>query len=327
MAKRHCILVVIDPTTKEQPALSKAADFAAHIDADLALLTCIFDPDVAHLEWVTGESLAHRRAALIEEQFRFLEKLAEPLRGNGRKVSIKVSWDKPLHEAVIREALRIDPEFVVKDTHHHSAISRALFTNTDWHLIRDCPFPLWLVKPAPLRNHAAVIAAIDPTHEHDQTAALDAQIIQTAQLLSAMFENHVQLVHVFEPPTPALTGDISAVTPVLPPMDPELIGKARYAHDKALNELAADNGFPDEHVHLFEGNVVRALPAAADELNADIVVMGAIARSALQRALIGHTAEQTLDRFSCDVVIVKPEDFKSPVESIPAIYGHVEKTG
>ncbi len=33
MAKRHRILVVIDPTSEEQPALAKAADFAGHIDA------------------------------------------------------------------------------------------------------------------------------------------------------------------------------------------------------------------------------------------------------------------------------------------------------
>ena len=77
MAKRHRILVVIDPTSEEQPALSKAADFAAHINAELALLTCIFDPDVAHVEWVTGDSLEHLRNAAIDEQFAVLEKLAE----------------------------------------------------------------------------------------------------------------------------------------------------------------------------------------------------------------------------------------------------------
>ena len=50
MAKRHSILVVIDPTTEEQPALSKAAGFAKHIGADLTLLACIFDPDIAHVQ-------------------------------------------------------------------------------------------------------------------------------------------------------------------------------------------------------------------------------------------------------------------------------------
>jgi universal stress protein E len=325
MAKRHRILVVIDPTSEEQPALSKAADFAAHINAELALLTCIFDPDVAHVEWVTGDSLEHLRNAAIDEQFAVLEKLAEPLRAAGRTVSLKVAWDKPLHEAIVREALRISPEFVVKDTHHHSAISRALFTNTDWHLIRECPFPLWLVKPMPAPANATVMAAIDPTHEHDQTAALDHRIVQTAQLFSAMFEERVELVHIFEPPPPMITGVFPSTVPAVPGSQ-ELIDRARAAHVEALSTMAAEGGFPAEQVHIREGDQVKALPEAAAELQANIVVMGAIARSALQRAFIGHTAEQTLEHFHCDVVVVKPVDFKSPVESIPPIYGHAERT-
>jgi len=325
MAKRHCILVVIDPTSDELPALSKAADFATHIDADLALLACIFNPDIAHVEWVTGDSLKHLRNAAIDEQFEKLKKLAESLRATGRTVSIKVAWDKPLHEAIIREALRISPEFVVKDTHHHSVISRTLFTNTDWHLIRECPYPLWLVKPTPTPANATVMAAVDPTHEHDQTAALDHRIVQTAQLFSAMFEERVELVHIFEPPPPMITGVFPTTAPAMPDSQ-ELIDRARAAHVEALDTLAADGGFPAGQVHFREGNQVKALPEAASELHANIVVMGAVARSALQRAVIGHTAEQTLEHFDCDVVVVKPDDFKSPVEAIPPIYGHVEKT-
>ena len=63
MANKQTILVVIDPTTKDQPALSKAAEFAKHIGADLALLVCIFDPDIAHVQWVTGSDLEHLRSA------------------------------------------------------------------------------------------------------------------------------------------------------------------------------------------------------------------------------------------------------------------------
>lgn len=326
MAKRHSILAVVDPTSEDQPALSKAADFAKCIGADLALLTCIFNPDIAHAEWVTGESLAKVRTAEIDEQFKVLERLAGPLRDMGLTVSIKVVWDKPLHEAITREALKVEPDFVVKDTHHHSAIGRALFTNTDWHLIRECPAPLWLVKPEPAPENATVMAAIDPTHEHDQTAALDHRIIQTAQLFAAMFEERVELVHVFEPPPPPVVGVFPTAAPAMPGVE-ELADKARRVHKEALQTLAADGGFPAEQVHLREGDQVDELPKAATDLHTTIVVMGAIARSTFQRAIVGHTAEKTLEHFHCDVVIVKPEDFESPIAAIPPIYGHTEKTG
>lgn len=327
MAKRHSILVVTDPTSEDQPALRKAADFAGRIGADLTLLACIFNSDIARAEWVTGEDLDKLRNAQIDRQFAVLEKLAKPLRRAGLSVSIKVLWDKPLHEAIVREALRIEPDFVVKDTHHHSALSRALFTNTDWHLIRECPAPLWLVKPSKAPGHANVMAAIDPTHEHDQTAALDHRIIRTAQLFATMFEDRVDLVHVFEPPPPPVIGVFPTTAPATPAADPELLDKARQAHEKALRTLAADGGFPAEQVIFREGSPSRVLPELAGELHADIVVMGAIARSPLQRAIVGHTAETALDRLPCDVVIVKPDDFESPVAAIPPIHGHAEKTG
>jgi universal stress protein E len=327
VADKQTILVVIDPTTEDQPALLKAAEFAKHIGADLALLVCFFDPDIAHVQWVTGSDLEHLRVAAIDAAFSALEQFTEQMRGEGRAVSYKVVWDNPLHEAIVREALRVDADFVVKDTHHHSVISRALFTNTDWHLIRECPCPLWLVKSISAPNHPAVVAAIDPTHEHDQTTALDHRIIQTAQLLSVMFEERVQLVHVFEPPSPPLTGPFIAPAAALSSLDPSLVEQARNAHVKAVQTLAADIGFPAEQVHIRDGDQVEVLPEIAGELNANIVVMGAIARSRMQRAIVGHTAEKALELFPCDVVVVKPEDFKSPVEEIPPIYGFAEKSG
>jgi len=47
----------------------------------------------------------------------------------------------------------------------------------------------------------------------------------------------------------------------------------------------------------------------ADEVRADVLVMGAVARGALERLFVGSTAEAVLDKLSCDVLIVKPADF------------------
>ena len=39
-----------------------------------------------------------------------------------------------------------------------------------------------------------------------------------------------------------------------------------------------------------------------------LVVMGALARWSLKRAVIGSTAERVLDSLPCDVLIVRPEN-------------------
>lgn len=43
--------------------------------------------------------------------------------------------------------------------------------------------------------------------------------------------------------------------------------------------------------------------------------MGAVSRSGLKRLLIGNTAEQIVDDLGCDVLVVKPREFKTRVKS------------
>jgi hypothetical protein len=49
------------------------------------------------------------------------------------------------------------------------------------------------------------------------------------------------------------------------------------------------------------------LPTVARSIKAQMVVMGAIARSRVDRLFLGSTAEQVLDALPCDVLMVKPK--------------------
>jgi nucleotide-binding universal stress UspA family protein len=54
-------------------------------------------------------------------------------------------------------------------------------------------------------------------------------------------------------------------------------------------------------------------PQAKASPHASIVVMGAISRSGLKGFFIGNTAERVLDSLNCDVLVVKPTNFKQRV--------------
>jgi universal stress protein E len=45
----------------------------------------------------------------------------------------------------------------------------------------------------------------------------------------------------------------------------------------------------------------------------DIITMGAVARSVIDRLLVGSTIEHVVDHVDCDVLLVKPEGFICPV--------------
>jgi universal stress protein E len=77
----------------------------------------------------------------------------------------------------------------------------------------------------------------------------------------------------------------------------------------ALSVLAREYQIDERNVHLEIDSPAGLLPSLAEELHADFVVMGAISRSGMKRALVGSTAEVVLERLPCDALIVKPPDF------------------
>jgi universal stress protein E len=107
------------------------------------------------------------------------------------------------------------------------------------------------------------------------------------------------IVHVFH-----------AFNPYINPDDPNIIEEA---HESALNELAGKFEIPEDRVHLRAGDTADLLPHLVREYAADLVIMGAVSRSRLEQAIIGSTAENSLDRLPCDVLVIKPKGFISPV--------------
>lgn len=318
------ILTVIDPTVDTQPALDRATALARSTGAVLELFICDYDQCLAgnlagnlaakapeHLagaRFLDGASLQNARSTLLSQHQRRLETLADEVRASGLTVEYDVAWDHPLHEGIVRKAIASGASLVVKDTHYHPAVARSLFSNTDWNLIRACPVELLLVKPRPMAATPRVIAAVDPLHEHDKPAGLDHRILRSAANICAAMNGHLHVFHSFDP-APALAMSADSVTMPLAVPARELVDSIRTTHTRAVDQLVEEHGIRRDRVHVHQGPPHRVLIDLAEELQADLVVMGAVSRSGLKRLFLGSTAEQMLDRLPCDVLIVKPAGF------------------
>ena len=56
------------------------------------------------------------------------------------------------------------------------------------------------------------------------------------------------------------------------------------------------------------GNPAKVILATAEELPADVIVMGSVGRSGLDLALIGSVVEKVMRKAPCHVLIVKPPE-------------------
>ena len=307
------ILVVIDPTEREQPALARAAWVAETCGTALHLLVCYYNEYLSGDRLFDSPSLAKARAEVIAAQEQHLDELAHPLRERGIRVTTAATWDHPLYAGIVRHAMEQKANLVFKDTHHHSAVTRAFLSNTDWNLIRTCPVPLWLVKPRDFSAVPKFIAAIDPMNQNDKPAALDDEIIQLGKTLAANTDGELHAFHSYDPRIAVATATANAYIPVSLPFD-EIEQQMHDDHQKRFGEITSFHGIPDENAHLVAGLTHEELPAVADSLAADVVIMGAVARNRWKLLFIGATAERTLEHLPCDLLIVKPDWFRTPVE-------------
>jgi universal stress protein E len=297
--------------------LRKAATLAKAFGARIELFHAILEPDPGrgYPQTITAKAMVQARAATVARCEQRLLKVAASAVFKGLRVSSTASWDFPPHEAIVRRAQAIKADLVVAATRPHRLGAGLLLAQTDWELIRQCPAPVLIVKSARPYRKPVVLAAVDPFHAHARPAGLDPKLVVTGAGFAKLLGGSLQLFHAFMPLSSVAA--MPGAPPVMLPASAEKAYEGRIA--RSVQDLGVAARVPKTRCHLYMGGVTEGLDAATRHVHADLVVMGAVSRSALTRLFIGNTAEKVLDRLSCDVLVVKPRGFKSKVASRPAL--------
>lgn len=207
-----------------------------------------------------------------------------------------------MYESIVRHVAHTQPDLVLQSASYHSRLEDLFLSNRDWQLIKACPAPLLLSKSRQWRDHPTIIAAVDPMHGKDEHATLDRQILYAAKHIAALFGAELQVFH--------------SVNEVL--FSGAAVQEAHAVHERKCLALLASVDIASDKLVIVDAPVPAVLPAIAKDLQADLVIMGAVSRSRLGDLFIGNTAEQVLDNLDTDVLIMKPEGFQSPVRALPS---------
>ncbi len=300
VARIRKILVIVDPGEEVQLAVDRGEQLARALGASLELFTCGYMSSLETDHFLEEERLEKARRACMREWATRLESRAASLRERDVEVVTDVAWKRPLHDGILHKVAASQPDLVIKQTAYHSPLKRALFTNTDWQLIRECPVPLLLVKLATWKEPGAIIAAVDPLHTRDKPADLDHRILETMSSLAEAMSWTPWALHCW-------TGDAFDVEPE----ESERLSLEGYdtAHRERLRELVQKYpAVTADHVIAARGRVEDELCDKAADVGANITVMGAVSRSVIRQWILGNTAEKVLDRIGTDVLVVKPDD-------------------
>jgi universal stress protein E len=296
------ILVLMEPGAESQPAFDAAMVLAKRYGSRLELLIGVFqDLHVAYFEPMTA-TLQEFHDSIMAGHRAMLERYVQLAADEGVNALGEALWGTPFHEIVLARVAATRPDLVVKHSVYHNRIERTLFTGSDWHLVRDCPAPLLLVKEPARLVGARLLVCVDPMHMHDKPAALDHQLLRRGAALAHRLGGELHALHVFSVPAPVgVVGDAFIASAIMPPVD-ESLEQARAGCGK----LAAEHGIAPERTHFRVGVPSRDIVAQARETDAGLVLMGAVSRRRLERWFVGSTAEAVLDRLPCNVWVEKP---------------------
>ena len=315
------LYVVENPAAESSAAVARAVSLAENNQARLTVLHVAEEPRLG--PFAGSVKIEEFRSRLLRQT---TEQLSDLIRGTGDRTNVVVDirFGTAFIE-IVREVLRNQHDLVIKTVGEGGAHS-FLFGGTDQHLLRKCPCPVWIMVGETSANYRHILAAVDfdPWEECGEENAvedaLNRRIIGLAASLAASDFAQLHVVHAWEAISDSMIrvfgSDLS---------DEEAATHRDHEwreHQSRLDALdnrmrgqfsSEAHGYLAPRFHLRKGSPRDVIPALANELKADLVVMGTVSRTGIPGLLIGNTAEVILNNLECSVLAVKPAGFVTPV--------------
>ena len=316
------ILCVVEPGEACKPALARAVTLAENNQAGLTVVdvTAQITAGIGMPEG--GPISADLQAAMVSAHAQGLETLIDPYRKR-IEIQSKVLIGTPFLE-IIREVLRNAHDLVIKIPENPDWLDR-LFGSDDMHLLRKCPCPVWLIKPQAPKSYRRILAAVDvddayPPAEMESRRALNRQILEMASSLALSEFAELHILSVWHAIGESAMGGAFMYTP-----EEKIIAyveQVRRQHESSLDGLVREvtsnlgqdaMGYLKPQTHLVKGWARKEIPALAKRIEADLVVMGTVARTGIPGFIMGNTAETILNQIDCSVLAIKPPGFVTPI--------------
>lgn len=294
------ILVIVSGKRREHIALGRALQLAEFYDIKLHLLSCVYDPGTELSPLIKSNLKQEIKDKKLQTRLDYLDEIKKSIESKGIPVATKVIWHRKIQKAVIQACDEINPDLVIKRISENATSVNPFTMPVDWQLLRNCPAPLLLVKDEKWRMPSPVLAAVDAASEDKNEQAFNHQIVAYAKLLSRLTDApaHVVTTHI----TPSLDNAVTIPDFNLDDLKQEV---EQLNRDK-LTELVSPHNVNEDHLHVIEGLAEDRIPALAQQISAQLVVMGTISRRGFSGAFMGNTAERVLTLLQCEVLALKP---------------------
>lgn len=300
MSQFQRLLAIVDPQLRHSPGLQRAAALARSSGAIVHVAALVETPALVALlpEEIRNRTREGYAAACRER----LEVQIEPLRNQGLTITREIFVTSDRRAEILQHVAELQPDLLIKDVQHEGELKRTFTTPLDWHLLRECAVPLYLVAAGGHAQPRKIVAAVDTSRVAARDSGLNRRIIEAANGLALQNDAELHLLHTYDPLRYYMMAD-AAVPSV---SWGELAGDLRDTAEQDFQTLAEAYGVATERRHFLIGSPILTLADFAREQQVDVLVMGRVQRKGLDK-LVGSTTEHALYQAPCSILAIAPE--------------------
>ncbi|WP_417319055.1 universal stress protein [Emcibacter sp.] len=259
------VLVIIDPAEEVQYALRRAL-----------LMNEIIDGGVSIHLFITVE-MDH----IGRESFEFhcnndwFSDLVKPLHKAGIHYTAEVFWTEDWQKSVVAAVDRYGAGLIIMSDYATEKHQNELSASR-WALFRVAPCPVLIVHPSAQMHRKTILAAVNMQTDNPRYVELNENILAVSRMMANSYGAEKHVVNAYED------------TMEFP--------------DRAM--LLRETDTVQENIHVQQGDPVTIISTVADDIDADIVVIGTLSRKGIMAAVRGNKSEEIIRRLNRDVMVI-----------------------
>ncbi len=296
MQSLNDVLVVLgDDRDAAAYLLEKTEAVARGSGAQVHVVRVVYE-GIAELSASAIDAAADLKSFILASEETVTEEMVDNVRHRLPSLETATIWNPRLWEGVLHAASQTGADLIIKGASRHPRFGEFVRTPDDWNLLRSSEVPVMLVKPEAWKPEPTIICALDAFDEaHDD---LNVALLKEGDALSRILHGSLHLVTAY-PLFERWVGELGG----LRDYDSLKRDVEKEIRDRIV-ALAGGAGVAYERLYADEGPPEHVIATLAEDLSAELVVVGTHARQGLKGMVLGNTSERLVHHLATDVVTV-----------------------
>jgi len=295
MIKR--ILVITPKDSKDTAAVQRGISLASLCNAQLEIIDFCYE-ELEAIARQTGTSQSKLKSEIINHKSEILEKTIKSLCNSNTdyknlNINSQVIWENKIYEWIIKKTTDKKYDLVIKSGRRSET---TFYTPTDFHLIRKCKAPVYLLTSKKWKKKSLVLIALNVEDQNRAKQRQNIKLLETGRVMADAIGAELDVCFVIRIPEILKELDVVDTT--------TYSKKAREEFLPKVIKMVEPYGISKENIYREVGKPSSRIQKIANKLKADVLIIGMKGRKGVSGKLIGNTAEQVLKHLYTDMIVV-----------------------